>query len=129
MDVTAALDALRAEIPGCSLVAFTDLGSRLVLCTSAAAKPGQEDLDRLSELAQIVLDGPVAEGAAPVLEAGEGDRRAGTAMLLGEGEARVFLRAPGDVQEALVCVCAPGVDLAKVVDCGLSTLDTIVGAS
>ena len=129
MDVTETLDAMLSEIPGCSLAAFTDLGSKLVLCGSAAVKPAQEELDRLSELAQVMLDGPIAEGAAPVLENGDGDRRAGTAMLLTEVQARVFLRAPGEAAEALVCVCAPDTDLGKVVDCGLSALDRIVAAS
>ena len=129
MDVTETLDAMRSELRGCSLVAFTDLGSKLVLCSSAAAKPAQEELDRLSELAQVVLDGAVAEGAAPLLVHGGGDTRAGSVVLLSESEARVFLRAPGEVAEALVCVCSPDVDLKKVMDCGQSTLATIVAAT
>ena len=129
MDVTETLDALRAELPGCSLVAFTDLGSKLVLCSSAVGKPAQEELDHLSELAQIMLDGPVAEGAEPLLQGAEGDTRAGSAVLLSEEEAKVFLRAPGDVAEALVCVCAAEVDLRKVMDCGQSTLASIVAAT
>ena len=129
MDVTEKLDAMRSELPGCLVVAFTDLGSKLVLCASAAAKTGQEDLDRLSDLAQIMLDGAIAEGAGHVLEGGEGDRRAGTAMLVSDHDAKVFLRAPGDVSEALVCVCAPGADLRKVVDCGRSTLNDIVAGT
>lgn len=129
MDVTDKLDALRSDLPGCHLVAFTDLGSKLVLCTSSAAKPGQEELDHLSELAHVALDGALAEGAAPVLADGDGDRRAGAAMLVSEHDAKVFLRAPGEAAEALICVCAPGVDLRKVVDCGRSTLNDIVSAT
>lgn len=126
MDVTGKLDALRADLPGCSLIAFTDLGSSLVLSTSAASKPPQEELDRLSELAQVMLDGAMAEGASPLLAGGEGDRRAGLAMLVSAGDAKVFLRAPGEVAEALVCVGAPDMNFAKVVDCGRSALDDIV---
>lgn len=129
MDVTEKLDAMRSELPGCLLVAFTDLTSKLVLSTSAAAKPGQEELDRLSSLAQVMLDGAIAEGAAPVLANGDGDRAAGAAMLVSGHDAKVFLRAPGAAAEALVCVCAPDADLRKVVDCGRSTLDDIVGGT
>ena len=129
MDVTEKLDAMRSELPGCSLIAFTDLGSKLALCSSSAGKPAQEELDRLSELAHVMLDGAVAEGAAPVLDGGQGDTRAGTAMLLSGNEAKVFMRAPGEAAEALVCVCAPEADLRKVVDCGRSTLDTIVSGT
>ena len=129
MEVIERLDAMRAGLPGCSLVAFTDLGSRLVLCASTAARTAQEDLDRLSDLAQAMLEGNVAEGAAPLLGTGQGDTRAGVAMLVSSADAKVFLRAPGDAAEALVCVCAPDADLAKVVDCGRSTLDGIVAGT
>lgn len=128
MDVTETLDAMRSDLPGCSLVAFTDLGSKLVLCSSAAFKPAQEELDRLSEIAQTVLDGAVAEGASMALASDDGDARAGVAMLVSGNEARVFLRAPGKAAEALVCVCAPDTDLRKVVDCGRATLDGIVAS-
>lgn len=129
MDVAERLDAMRAEVNGCSLVAFADLGSKLVLCVSAAIKPAQEEMDRLSSLAELVLNGALASGAAPVLTDGEGDGRAGMAMLMSGSEAKVFLRAQGAANEALVCVCAPETDIGKVVDCGRSTLDGIVSAS
>lgn len=126
MDVIEALDAMRSEIPGCSLVAYADLGSKIVLSASAISKPAQEELDRLSELAQVMLEGAVAEGAQPLLRTGSDDAVAGTAMLLSGVDAKVFLRSAGEAPEALVCVCAPEADLRKVVDCGRSTLDTIV---
>ena len=126
MDVTETLDAMRADVPGCSLIAFTDLGTRLVLSSSAAAKPAQEDLDQLSSMAQTLLQGTLSEGAASLLETGEGDTRAGVAFLLSISDAKIFLRAAGESPEALVCVCAPDADLEKVVDCGRSTLARIV---
>lgn len=129
MDVTEALDALRSQISGCSLVAFTDLKSKLVLCTSTAARLPQEELDQLSQTAHLVLDGAVAEGAASVWSEGAGGNSAGTAMLLSASEARIFLRAQGDSSEALVCVCAPDADLEKVVDCGRSTLERILAGT
>ena len=127
MDVTETLDAMRSSLPGCSLIAFTDLGSKVVLCTSAAAKPAQEEMDKLSALAELMLAGTMAESAAPVL--GAEDARAGCAVLHSEADAKVFLRSPGDADEALICVCSPEVDLDKAVESGRSTLATIVGAS
>lgn len=125
MTVTDALDAMRSQLPGCSLVAFTDLTSNVVLRASVAApRPAQEELDALARAAQIALDGPLAEGAAAAWEEGA---RADAAMLLTGSEARVFLRAPGDSAEALVCVCAPDVDLQAVVDCGRAIFGRIVG--
>ena len=124
MSVTDALDALRSELSGCALVAYADLNSRLVLSTSAAGHPGQEELDALSSAAQLVLAGAVAEGGAPVWG---GDSPADMAMLMTGSEARVFLRAADAAPEALICVCAPNVDLAQVVSMGRATLTRIQG--
>lgn len=125
MSVAEALDAMRSDLPGCALVAYADLGSALVLCASTTGKPAQEELDRLSRAAQVALDGALAEGAAPVLD-GAGAGRAETAMLLTGSEARVFLRSPGEAPEALICVCAPDIDLGAVVDCGRAALNRIL---
>ncbi len=124
MDVTAELDEMRTGLAGCSLVAFTDLSSQLVLCSSAATKPVQEELNALSRAASLALDGAFAEGAAGIWSGGE-ESPAETAMLLTGAEARVFLRASGSPNEALVCVCAPDTELDAVVDLGRSTLDRI----
>lgn len=124
MSVSNALDDLRAEIPGCSLVAFADLSSKIVLTASAATNPAREELDALSVAAHLALDGAVAEGAAPVFE--DSGANAGTAMLLSATEARVFMRSPGENPEALICVCAPDCNLEVVVDCARTTLKRIV---
>ena len=122
MSVSDALDELRAEIPGCSLVAFADLSSKIVLTASAATNPAREELDALSMAAHLALDGALAQGAAPVL----GGESSGTAMLLSASEARVFMRSPGENPEALICVCAPDCNLEVVVDCARTTLNRIV---
>ena len=129
MSVTDALDAMRSEIPGCSLVAFADLKSQLVLSASALGQPGQEELDALSNAAQLVLEGAVAESAATVWSDANPDAAAETAMLLTEAEARVFLRASGGAPEALICVCGPDSDLDLVLQQGRATLARIQGES
>lgn len=125
MNVAAELDAMRSEISGCSLVAFTDLSSQLVLCASAASKPVQEELNALSRAANLALDGAFAEGAAPLWADG-GKTAPETAVLMTGAEVRVFLRSPGKPNEALVCVCAPDIELDAVVDSGRSTLGRIL---
>lgn len=124
MSVSDALDALRLEIPGCSLVAFADLSSKIVLTASSETNPARETLDALSAAAHLVLDGPIADGAAPVW--GDPDSAAAMGMLLSSSEARVFMRSPGENPEALICVCAPDCDLELVVDCARTTLKRIV---
>lgn len=112
MDITAELDAIRAEMQGCTLVAYADLSSQLVLCTSAAAKPAQEEMNALSKAAQLALDGAYAEGAAPSWNA---TAPAELSVLMTGSEARLFLRAPENPVEALMCVCAPDTDLEAAV--------------
>lgn len=125
MSVSDALDDLRSEISGCSLVAFADLSSKIVLTASSATNPAREELDALSMAAHLTLDGAIADAAAPVW-ADQTDARAEVAMLLSTSEARVFMRSRGENTEALICVCSPDCDLEGVVDCARSTLKRIV---
>lgn len=122
MTVAEQLDEMRSSLAGCSLVAFTDLSSQLVLCTSAATKPVQEELNALSQAANLALNGAIAMGAAQVWS---NEAPAETAMLLTGSEARVFLRASGSQNEALICVCAPDSALDVVVETARSTLGRI----
>lgn len=124
MNVTAELDQMRTGLKGCSLVVFTDLSSSLVLSTSAASKPVQEELNALGRTASLTLNGAFSEGAAKVWSDGD-ELPAETAMLLTGSEARVFLRAKSNPNEALVCVCAPDIALDAVINSGLATLDRI----
>lgn len=126
MNVAEELDAMRSEVPGCALIAFTDLASQLVLCTSAVTNPVQEEMNALSQAALVALDGAFAEGAAPAWGGGAEDP-AQVAMLLTGEEARVFLRSPGNSNEALICVCSPDAALDDVVERGRAALDRIVG--
>ncbi len=129
MTVSEALDAMRSDLPGCSLVAYADLSSLLVLSTSSVVKPMQEQLDALSQAAQIALDGTLADGAASVWDDEAAGEPAQTALLLTESEARVILRAGGTSAEALVCVCTPDSDLAAVIARGQAALDDILAAA
>lgn len=112
MDITAELDAMRADLRGCALVAYTDLTSQLILSTSAASKPVQEEMNALSKAAHLALEGGFAEGAAP---SWGGTPPVETAVLMTGSEARLFLRSPSNPDEALVCVCAADTDLDAAV--------------
>ncbi|MEM7718206.1 MAG: hypothetical protein AAF222_03325 [Pseudomonadota bacterium] len=122
MDITAELDAMRADVQGCALVAYADLSSQLVLCTSAASNPAQEEMNALSKAAQLALDGEFAAGAAP---SWGGEAPAEVSVLMTGAEARLFLRAPNNPTEALMCVCAPDIDLEAAVAEARATLQRI----
>lgn len=126
MDITTELDQMRADIPGCALVAFTDLTSKLVLSTSAPTNPAQEEMNALSSAAQLALDGAIAEGASAVW--GQ-EPAAEVAMLLTGADARVFLRSPGKAGEALICVCSPDANLEGAVSRARVTLERIAEGS
>ena len=121
MDVTEALTTLRSDVPGCSIAAYADLSSGIVLSSSAAVPPAREDLDALAAAATETLDGAVAEGASQSI----GEEPPESAIAMSTRDLRVFLRAPGNPSEALICVCAAGSDVAQIVERGRSTLDRI----
>ena len=123
MEITAELDAMRADVKGCALVAFTDLSSQLVLCSSAASNPAQEEMNALSKAAHLALEGSFSESAAP---SWGGEPAAQVAVLMTGGDARLFLRSPGNPAEALVAVCAPDTDLDAAVTEAQATLQRIV---
>ena len=128
MTVSEALDTLRSEVPGCTLAAFADLSSRLVLSSSAASKPMQDELDKLSSAAAEALDGALADGTTSIWQK-DGAEKPDTAMLITGQEARVFLRSPDNAAEALACVCAPDSDIAAVINSGREALQRIVAAT
>lgn len=123
MDVTEVLDGLRADVEGCDLAAFADLHTSMILCVSSSTRHAQEELDALTETAAAVLDGAVAEGAQTFLDGA----KAQTAITMTPVDVRVYLRASQSQSEALICLCAPDADLAKVVARGTATLTTIMG--
>ena len=128
MTVSEALDTLRSEVSGCTLAAFADLSSRLVLSSSAASKPMQDELDKLSSAAAEALDGALADGTTSIWQK-DGAEKPDTAMLITGQEARVFLRSPENAAEALACVCAPDSDIAAVLHSGREALKRIVAAT
>lgn len=122
MDVTEALDGLRADVEGCELAAFADLNTSMILCVSASTRHAQEELDALTETAAAVLDGPVAEGAQNLI----GGAKAQMAITMTPVDVRVYLRASFAQSEALICLCAPDADLEKIVTRGGATLASIM---
>lgn len=118
MSVVDELDKLRATLPGCTLVAFGDLGARIVLCASAAEKRPQEELDALCSAASTSLDGIAL---APML----GGSALSQAVAVGPGEIRVFLRSHLDPCDALFCCFTDQTDIREMVATGRATLHKI----
>ncbi|WIY25856.1 hypothetical protein [Parasedimentitalea psychrophila] len=105
MDITARLDSLRKTTAGCGLVAFGDLGTRLVLRSSAAVQHRQEYLDQLCAQAEHGFHLQDAL-AAPITAPSGG---AATVIVVTPQETRIYIRRPGatasTANDAILAVC------------------------
>ena len=123
MSVVDELDKLRATLPGCTLVAFGDLGARIVLCASAEEKRPQEDLDALCMAASMSLNGTFSTSVSDVLEG----PKLNQVVAIGPGEIQLFLRSELDDCDALFCNFADQTDIREMVAEGRATLHRISG--
>ncbi len=96
------LDVLRQENAEIETVTYMDIGSGMVLYTSAKVRPRQENLDALCATAGSLLGG--ADGSNQV------------AVSLNATEACVLRRSPDESSEAICVVCAPDAEIEKILD-------------
>ena len=96
------LDTLRQENAEIETVTYMDIGSGMVLYTSAKIRPRQEILDALCATASTLLGG--ADGSTE------------TAVALKPAEACVLRRSPDETSEAICVVCAPDAQIEKILD-------------
>lgn len=111
------LATLRDRVPGCSIVAFADLSTGMVLASSTAEKTTQERLDALCANGREALLGAVAQSLAAEFGAGS-DSRLHVAIRAGGGSLACFVLAPQPAQEALCCVVST-----------YAPLDTLIAAA
>lgn len=105
MNLAARLETMRQGVPGCTLVAFGDLGTRLVLRCSAETSPPQEILDELCTQAEhgfFLQDALLGADTAH-------DRTVAEVSVVTPHETRMYIRVPGAADEtandAILCVC------------------------
>ena len=121
MSILGQLDALRQDLPGCSLVAFADLRTRLVLTVSADNSRPQEQLDEMCfQAANCFEDSDTLVSALKT--DGQGDQMCTESIVLTPVETRVFIRNPDGEGEALCCICQP---TAKIDDFAQKSLQTL----
>ena len=111
------LDQLREANPGCQLVAFADLAAHMVLVTDSGTSHPREVLDALCGEAETLLG---AKGNPPL-----GETPGDTAVWATQASLRVFLRAPHEPNDVLCCVCAPNVNVGKLVANATACLERI----
>lgn len=126
MGVSGQLDELRAALPGCNLVLFGDLSSKITLCVSASDRYPQEKLDALCATAGDLLDGPAAQSSAGALGLSDGSGL-DQAIILSPVDLQLFLRSPVDKADVLCCVCSLGGDVQRAIEQAHSSLISIAG--
>ncbi|RKT35057.1 hypothetical protein BXY70_1085 [Roseovarius halotolerans] len=114
------LDAMRADIAGCSLVSFGDLQTALALRTSSAAPCPREKLDEI--FAQAVASFAAADKLAQ--DMAQGGEPAEDTLVMTPRDLRVFVRsqsngadvvcAVGDSHEAVPAMIASARELLRV---------------
>lgn len=112
------LDALRRDLTGCRLVAFTDLSAGMVLKVSASERPPREQIDALGDLAARCLDG----AALPALFDGEPPF---AAVQTSGRESSYFIRSLADPADALILLVAEPTKQAEVWSAAQSVLDRL----
>lgn len=114
------LDRLRASLPGCSVAAFGDAATRLVLRASHEDGCRREFLDELCDR---------AAGCFGLMDAASGIAQDGTAneaMVLSGGHAGLFLRDAAQSYEFLGLVCDRSQDPGHAFEAARNTLARIV---
>ncbi len=111
------LDALRDTFEGCRTLAFADLSTRMILVTDSGSNLRREALDALCSEAELTL----GANGKPSL----GSQSSTTAVIASKSAVRLFVRAAGEPNDVLCCICTPEVDVAAFLTDAHSCLDRI----
>lgn len=124
MSIDEEINALRASVPGCSLVAFGDADTRLMLRSSHEKTCKREFLDELCAQARgcfEMLDSlPQETGGCDVSKP-----RLLDPIVLTPSQTRVFVRTESGGSDFLCCVCGATRDTEGLIQAAQQTLQKI----
>ena len=116
------LDQLRQNAPGCTLTAFGDLSSRLILRSSSAAPCPREVLDGLSQKAAICFS-VMEDGHAPELI--DADCYGHSAIMFTPGQSFVFGRSDASADDVTCAVIESAQDVEQALRATRETVQKI----
>ncbi|MDX8346532.1 hypothetical protein SLH49_00925 [Cognatiyoonia sp. IB215446] len=119
--VVDALDTLQSDFAGCETLAFADLSTQMILVTNSATTLPRETLDALCTEAALTLG---TKGKIAI-----GSDKSTTAIVAGQDQLRVFLRAESEPSDVLCCVCQPDVNIAGFLPAARACLEQISGGA
>ena len=110
MNISQHLDAMRGEIPGCSLVSFGDLKTGLALRTSAKRQHKQDYLEDILQQAALNFAACDALSARvdPTSPLGQ------SVIVATPDEVRIFIRSKDSSYDVVCCVCDGAEQVARV---------------
>ncbi len=126
MKLAEKLDQLRQKFPECQTLAFADISTGMVLCSSAAETSRQEYLDSLCDVAVDMLNRDSAKRVNDAF-AREDDAGIYQAIIIETAEIGVFLKSTNNPSEALCGVCTPGIELEAFIQGARENLDEFGG--
>lgn len=109
-------DFLR-QFPACSVVAFADLSTGMILAADTRERLAQEKLDSLCNSALQALTGRVSTAIAKA-GAQKGEQAVNKCAVGYKDRLECYIRAPASADEALCLVLATDCDLASVILAG-----------
>lgn len=127
MTIVNTLNTLRRRFDGVSTLAFVDLSTQMVLCTSSDDAPDQEYLDALCATAVEMLAGEVAAQMSPVI-APESAAPIQHAIIMQDSDIAVFVRSALCLDDAICAVCAPTIDVPRLIPDLSAELDQLLCA-
>lgn len=125
MNISERLNAMRQTDPECNLVAFGDLGTRLVLRSSAAIQHPQEYLDKLCVQAKHGFE------QQDLLWQQDTSDAVDEVLVITPHETRVYVRSPkaGDPvdNDAILCVGQAGQNTQQLITQAKALLNDLSG--
>ena len=115
--VVDALDTLQTGFAGCETLAFADLSTQMILVTNSNTSSQREALDALCKEAALTLG---TKGKIAI-----GSDQCDTAIVAGQDQLRVFLRASEETSDVLCCGCQPDVDIVGFLPAARACLEQI----
>mgnify|MGYP007055210763 CR=1 FL=1 len=129
MNIAERLDTIRQTTPGCELIAFGDLGTRLVLRSSAVSQPPQEYLDQLCAQADhgFGLQDALASQVSPHPDITP------EVMVITAQAGRIYIRSQNADQntasDAILCVCDCEITAKSLIDPAINLLNDLAGGA
>ncbi|MBS9718131.1 hypothetical protein ACFFUT_12715 [Pseudohalocynthiibacter aestuariivivens] len=121
MNISRQLDTLLQDFPNCETVAFADISTGLVLCSSTRKTMSRGQLDALCAAAIELLNGKQASLASATLDP-NGNAKVQEALLMEDGLLNIFVRSSVVSTEALCCICVPEIEIDSFIDRACSEL-------